>query len=52
MTGMAFGVSFSLLIVMLVSTVLFVYTWLSSHGFTYTGSSNLDSKAGDEGEEW
>jgi hypothetical protein len=51
MTGMSIGVSFSLLIVMLISTVLFVYTWLSSHGFTYRGSSHLDSMAGDEGED-
>jgi hypothetical protein len=53
MTGMFFGTFFSLLIVMMVATFLFAYTWMRSHGSTYMGSSHLhlDSKAGDEGED-
>lgn len=51
MTGMSFGVSFSLLLVIVVSTVLFVYTWLRSHGVSYMTHGRVDSMAGDEGEE-
>jgi hypothetical protein len=51
MTGISFGILFSLFLVMLVTTVLFVYTWMSSHGRTYVTNEHLDLRAGDEGED-
>jgi len=51
MTGAFFGTFFSLLLVMMVATFLFAYTWMKSHGSTYMGNGHLDSKAGDEGED-
>ena len=51
MTGMYFGAFFSLLIIMLVATVLFIYTWLQSHGVGHTSHGHLDLTAGDEGED-
>ena len=51
MTGMNFGILFSLFIVMLVTTVLFVYTWMRSHGGTYVTNEHLDLRAGDEGDD-
>ena len=51
MTGLSFGVLFSLFLVMLVTTILFVYTWMKSHGGTYATSEHLDLRAGDEGED-
>ena len=51
MTGTFFGAFFSLLLVMLVSAVLFVYTWLLSHGTSALVHGHLDSMAGEEGED-
>ena len=51
MTGISFGTIFSLFLVSLVTTVLFVYTWMQSHGGTYATSEHLDLMAGDEGED-
>jgi len=44
------GVSFSLFLVMLVSSVLFVYTWLRSHGISHVTRVHVDGMAGDEGD--
>ena len=47
-----FGTGFSLVLVMLVTTILFVYIWLRSHGVMHRLShANVDSMAGDEGED-
>jgi hypothetical protein len=51
MTGMYFGAFFSLLVIMLAATVLFIYTWLQSHGINHSGHGHLDLAAGDEGED-
>ncbi len=54
MTGIGwglFGTKFSLLLVVLVSTVLFVYTWLRTHGVSHMTNVHVDSRAGDEGED-
>ncbi len=44
------GLKFSWLVVAGVSTILFVYTWLRTHGTTHY-SSHVDGMAGDEGED-
>ena len=54
MTGngwMMFSTGISLLIVTGVSTILFVYVWLGSHGIKRTTHPHLDDRAGDEGED-
>lgn len=55
MTGIGwemFGTGMSLLIITLVSAILFVYTWLTSHGvMRMTTHPHLDAMAGDEGED-
>lgn len=51
MTGIGFGVSFSLFLVALVSTILFVYTWIKSHGVSHITRVHVDGMAGDEGED-
>ena len=51
MTGIGLGTGFSLFIVMMATTVLFVWTWLRSHGVTQITYVHVDSMAGDEGEE-
>lgn len=55
MTGMSwvmFSTTVSLLLVMLVTTVLFVYVWLKSHGIDHMTHPHVDEMAGDEGEDW
>ncbi len=51
MTGISFGVSFSLFLTALVSIVLFVYTWMKSHGVSHITRVHVDGTAGDEGED-
>ena len=57
MTGFGwgyFGTGFSVLFVMLVSAILFVYIWLQSHGvahMTHFHQAHVDTMAGDEGED-
>lgn len=47
-----FGTGFSLFLVALVTTVLFVYTWMRSHGVAHHISHiRVDAMAGDEGED-
>jgi hypothetical protein len=50
MTGY-FGTGFSLLIIMLVTIVLFAYTWFRSHGDMPMTHAHVDAMAGDEGED-
>jgi hypothetical protein len=47
-----FGTGVSLLMITLVSTVLFVYVWLQSHGVMHKTHPHVDLMAGDEGEDW
>ncbi len=54
MTGIGWefwGLKFSWLIIALVSTILFVYTWVRSHGFTAMTHAHVDRMTGDEGED-
>ncbi len=51
MTGLSIGISFSLLIVMLVSAILFAFIWLRSHDIAHMIHGHVDGMAGDEGEE-
>ena len=41
----------SLILIMLVSAILFVYTWLRSHGDTHMTHPHVDKMAGDEGDD-
>ena len=49
MVDMSFITSFSILLVMLVTAVLFVYARLRSSGGSYETHGHLDLRAGDEG---
>lgn len=55
-TGLVYlGTSFSLLLIVLVTAVLFGYIWLRSHGVTHVAHAHMahahvDAMAGDEGE--
>jgi hypothetical protein len=54
MTGIGWefwGLKFSWLLVALISTGLFVYTWVRSHGVTNATNTRVDAMAGDEGED-
>ena len=55
MTGWGyFGTAFSLLFVTLVTTIIFAYVWLRSHGpahMTHFHQAHVDAMAGDEGED-
>ncbi|HEY6872001.1 MAG TPA: hypothetical protein VI298_04640 [Geobacteraceae bacterium] len=54
MTGIGwemFSTKVSLLLVTLVSTVLFVYVWLRSHGVEHMTHPHVDKMAGDEGDD-
>ena len=54
MTGIGwemFGTKVSLLLVMSVSAILFVYIWLQSHGVEHMTHVHVDKMAGDEGED-
>ena len=54
MTGIGwemFGTKVSLLLVMSVSAILFVYTWVQSHGIEHMTHPHVDKMAGDEGED-
>ncbi len=51
MSGMSFGIMFSLLIVMLVTVILFSYVWLRSHDLAHLTHAHVDGMAGDEGED-
>jgi hypothetical protein len=48
MLGMSLG-NFG--IVALVTSVLFIYIWLRSHGEIHTPHARVDSRAGDEGDD-
>jgi hypothetical protein len=51
MTGLAIGINFSLFLVFLTLVVLFVWTWLSTHGISHITHGHVDMRAGDEGED-
>ena len=54
MTGFGwemFGTSVSLLLTTLAAAVLFMYTWMRSHGVTHMTHPHVDMMAGDEGED-
>ncbi|MCM2359431.1 MAG: hypothetical protein NDI77_14875 [Geobacteraceae bacterium] len=46
-----FGTTVSLLLVMSVSAILFVYVWLQSHGIEHMTHPHVDKMAGDEGDD-
>ncbi len=48
-----FGTGFSLILVALVTTILFVCIWMRSHGVMNDMTHvHVDAMAGDEGEDW